>query len=264
VVEFRGLIRAFIALITTDQSALSVPAPDRGAPSASRAAIGVVIPVLNERESIGLVLRDLPKSLVRQVIVVDNGSADDTAAIAERAGAQVVRQPRRGYGAACLAGIGALAAGIDVVVFLDGDYSDFPEELDDLVRPVLDDEADLVIGSRVLKKENRGALLPQAYWGNKLATFLIERFWKFTYTDLGPFRAIRRRSLEALGMRDATFGWTVEMQIKALKAGLRVREVPVSYRKRIGQSKISGTLGGSLRAGARIVMTIFRYGLAAR
>lgn len=248
----------------TNRPAPSDPLKMRNPAAAVRPAIAVIIPVLNERESIGLVLRDLPKSLVEQVIVVDNGSADDTALIAEGAGAQVVRQPRRGYGAACLAGIGALAPRIEVVVFLDGDYSDFPEELRDLVRPILRDEADLVIGSRVMKKENRGALLPQAYWGNKLATFLIEKFWKFTYTDLGPFRAIRRTSLDGLGMRDATFGWTVEMQIKALKAGLRVREVPVSYRKRIGQSKISGTVGGSLRAGAKIVMTIFRYGLIAR
>ncbi len=231
---------------------------------AGGAFVSVVIPVLNERESIGLVLRDLPGDIVEQVIVVDNGSADDSAAIAERAGARVVRQPRRGYGAACLAGIAALDPRTDVVVFLDGDYSDFPEELEDLVRPVLRGEADLVIGSRVIKSESRRALLPQAYWGNKLATFLIQMFWKFNYTDLGPFRAIRRSSLDTLGMRDATFGWTVEMQIKALRKGLRVKEVPVSYRKRIGQSKISGTVGGSLRAGARIVMTIFRYGLMAR
>ncbi|MFQ5458624.1 MAG: glycosyltransferase family 2 protein, partial [Myxococcota bacterium] len=209
----------------TDKPDLRALPDNPGTCAPAGAVIGVIIPVLNERESIGLVLRDLPRSRVGQVIVVDNGSVDDTAAIAQRAGAQVVRQPRRGYGAACLAGIGALAPGTDVVVFLDGDYSDFPEELEDLVGPVLRNEADLVIGSRVMKKENRGALLPQAYWGNKLATFLIRSFWKFTYTDLGPFRAIRRTSLEALGMRDANFGWTVEMQIKALKARLRVKEV---------------------------------------
>ncbi|MDP3940249.1 MAG: glycosyltransferase family 2 protein [Deltaproteobacteria bacterium] len=231
---------------------------------AGGAFVSVIIPVLNERESIGLVLRDLPGDIVEQVIVVDNGSADDSAVVAERAGARVVRQPRRGYGAACLAGIDALDPRTDVIVFLDGDYSDFPEELEDLVRPVLQGEADLVIGSRVIKSASRRALLPQAYWGNKLATFLIQIFWKFNYTDLGPFRAIRRSSFDALGMRDATFGWTVEMQIKALRKGLRVKEVPVSYRKRIGQSKISGTVGGSLRAGAKIVMTIFRYGLMAR
>ena len=228
------------------------------------AFVSVVIPVLNERESIGLVLRDLPREVAGQVVVVDNGSADDSAAIAERAGARVVRQPRRGYGAACLTGIAAIDPRTEVVVFLDGDYSDFPEELNDLVGPIVRGEADLVIGSRVIRRESRRALLPQAYWGNKLATFLIKVFWKFNYTDLGPFRAIRRASLDALGMRDATWGWTVEMQIKALRHGLRVKEVPVSYRKRIGQSKISGTLSGSLRAGARIVMTIFRYGLMAR
>ncbi len=223
--------------------------------------ISVIIPVLNERESIGLVLRDLPRRLVGQVIVVDNGCADDSAAIAARAGAQVVHQPRRGYGAACLAGISALDPRADVVVFLDGDYSDFPEELEDLVAPILRDEADLVIGSRMMKRENQGALLPQAYWGNKLATFLIRCFWKFSYTDLGPFRAVRRTSLRALDMRDRSFGWTVEMQIKALRAGLRVKELPVRYRKRIGRSKISGTLGGTLRAGAKIIFTIFKYGL---
>lgn len=226
--------------------------------------ISVIIPVLNERESIGLVLRDLPRAMVEQVIVVDNGSADDTAAIAARAGATVVRQPRRGYGAACLAGIAALNPGAEVVVFLDGDYSDFPEELPDIVDPILRDEADLVIGSRLMKSENRGAILPQAYWGNKFATFLIHCFWKFSYTDLGPFRAIRRTSLELLHMRDVSFGWTVEMQIKALRSGLRVKEVPVSYRKRIGRSKISGTFGGTVRAGAKIVATIFRYGLTTR
>jgi glycosyltransferase involved in cell wall biosynthesis len=223
--------------------------------------ISVIIPVLNERESIGLVLRDLPRRLVGQVIVVDNGCGDDSAAIAARAGAQIVRQPSRGYGAACLAGISALDPRADVVVFLDGDYSDFPEELEDLVAPILRGEADLVIGSRVMKRENRGALLPQAYWGNKLATFLIRCFWRFSYTDLGPFRAVRRTSLRALDMRDRSFGWTVEMQIKALRAGLRVKEIPVRYRKRIGRSKISGTLGGTLSAGAKILLTIFKYGL---
>jgi glycosyltransferase involved in cell wall biosynthesis len=226
--------------------------------------ISVVIPVLDERESIGLVLRDLPRPPVGQVLVVDNGCADDSAAIAARAGAQVVRQPRRGYGAACQAGIEALDPRTDTVVFLDGDYSDFPEEIEDLVAPILLGEADLVIGSRIMKQENRGALLPQAYWGNKLATFLIRCFWKFSYTDLGPFRAIRATSLRALDMKDRSFGWTVEMQIKALRAGLRVKEVPVSYRKRIGRSKISGTVGGALRAGAKIILTIFRYGLMTR
>ncbi len=230
----------------------------------TRSFISVIIPALNERESIGLVLRDLPRPLVRQVIVVDNGCTDDTPAIAARAGAQVVRQARRGYGAACLAGIAALDPRADVVAFLDGDYSDFPEEIERLVAPIRRGVADLVIGSRVLRDESRAALLPQAYWGNRLATLLIRRFWHFAYTDLGPFRAIRRERLETLGMRDASFGWTVEMQIKALRAGLRVCEVPVSYRKRIGRSKISGTVRGTLFAGTRIMFTIFKYGLTAR
>lgn len=226
--------------------------------------ISVIIPALNERESIGLVLRDLPRSHVRQVIVVDNGCTDDTPAIAARAGAQVVRQARRGYGAACQAGIAALDPQADTVAFLDADYSDFPEEIERLAEPIRRGEADLVIGSRVLRSESRAALLPQAYWGNRLATFLIRCFWHFSYTDLGPFRAIRRTSLDALGMRDASFGWTVEMQIKALRAGLRVKEVPVSYRKRIGRSKISGTVKGTLFAGTKIMFTIFKYGLTAR
>ena len=228
------------------------------------AFISVIIPVLNERESIGLVLRDLPRALVRQVIVVDNGCTDETPVLAARAGARVVKQPKRGYGAACQAGIAALDPRATIVAFLDGDYSDFPEEIEHLVEPIRRGGADLVLGSRVLRDESRTALLPQAYWGNKLATFLIRRFWKFSYTDLGPFRAIRRGSLEKLGMKDASFGWTVEMQIKALRAGLRVREVPVSYRRRIGRSKISGTVKGTLFAGTRIMFTIFKYGLMAR
>ncbi len=233
---------------------------DQGA----RSFLSVIIPALNERESIGLVLRDLPRSLVRQVIVVDNGSTDDTSAIAARAGAQVIRQSRRGYGAACQAGIAALDPRTDIVAFLDADYSDFPEEIEGLVAPIRRGEADLVLGSRVLRDSSRAALLPQAYWGNRLATFLIRRFWHFSYTDLGPFRAIRRTELDALGMRDASFGWTVEMQIRALRSGLRVKEVPVSYRKRIGRSKISGTVKGTLFAGTKIMLTIFKYGLTAR
>lgn len=233
---------------------------DQGA----RSFLSVIIPALNERESIGLVLRDLPRSLVRQVIVVDNGSTDDTSAIAARAGAQVIQQSRRGYGAACQAGIAALDPRTDIVAFLDADYSDFPEEIEGLVAPIRRGEADLVLGSRVLRDSSRAALLPQAYWGNRLATFLIRRFWHFSYTDLGPFRAIRRTELDALGMRDASFGWNVEMQIRALRSGLRVKEVPVSYRKRIGRSKISGTVKGTLFAGTKIMLTIFKYGLTAR
>ena len=233
---------------------------DQGA----RSFLSVIIPALNERESIGLVLRDLPRSLVRQVIVVDNGSTDDTSAIAARAGAQVIRHSRRGYGAACQAGIAALDPRTDIVAFLDADYSDFPEEIEGLVAPIRRGEADLVLGSRVLRDSSRAALLPQAYWGNRLATFLIRRFWHFSYTDLGPFRAIRRTELDALGMRDASFGWTVEMQIRALWSGLRVKEVPVSYRKRIGRSKISGTVKGTLFAGTKIMFTIFKHGLTAR
>lgn len=218
--------------------------------------IRVIIPALNEAASIQKVLRDLPP--VAEALVVDNGSSDATSRLAREAGATVLFEPRRGYGAACLKGIGALPPDTGIAVFLDGDYSDDPRELESLVAPIRRGEADLVIGSRVLGRRERGALLPAARFGNWLAVGLIRRFWQYRYTDLGPFRAIRFAALQRLDMRDRDFGWTVEMQIKALKARLRVREVPVSYRRRIGHSKISGTVTGSLRAGRKILWTIFR------
>lgn len=223
-----------------------------------------VIPALNEEGAIGLVLRDLPRALVGHVIVVDNGSRDATAERAAAAGAQVVREPRRGYGSACLAGIAALPADCEVVLFLDADHSDHGEEAALLLAPIARGEADLVIGSRLLGRAEPGALLPQARFGNTLACFLMRVRFGHRYTDLGPFRAITRAALARIGMVDTNFGWTVEMQIKALRHGLRVVDVPVSYRRRTGVSKITGTVGGTLRAGWKILWTIFRYGVLER
>ncbi len=220
--------------------------------------VAVVIPVFNEERSLPLVLAELPGELVDTVFVVDNGSTDRSAEVAARAGARVVPQPERGYGAACLAGIGA-TEGHAIVVFLDGDYSDYPDDLRALLPPVRDGEADLVIGSRALLPESRAALLPQARFGNWLATRLMRWLFGIRATDLGPFRVIRRDALMRLGMRDRNFGWTVEMQLRAARAGLRVRELPVRYRKRIGQSKITGTLRGTVMAGWVILSTIARF-----
>ena len=220
--------------------------------------IAVVIPARNEEAAIGKVLAAIPSGLVGQVIVVDNGSTDATAARARSMGATVVSEERRGYGRACQAGMAALE-NPDIVVFLDGDYSDYPEEMPALVAPLLEGDADLVIGSRTLGKRQRGAILPQARLGNVLATWLIRRFFGVAFTDLGPFRAVRFDALDRLDMADGDFGWTVEMQVKAARMGMRVAEVPVSYRRRIGNSKISGTIGGSLGAGCKILLTILRH-----
>ena len=225
------------------------------------ARIAVIIPALNEEGAIGRVLEALP-AWVDQHIVVDNGSTDATADVARTHGAHVVHEPRRGYGAACLAGIAALDAP-DIVVFLDGDFSDCPSEMDTLVDPILDGAADMVIGSRATGKAERGALTPHARFGNWLATRLLRLFWGVAYTDLGPFRAIRHSTLHALAMQDRDFGWTVEMQVKAARRGFRGCEVPVSYRRRIGQSKISGTLKGVIAAGTKILYTIGREAVRA-
>ncbi len=224
-------------------------------------AIDVVIPAYNEEESIGLVLADLPVGLVRRVVVADNNSRDGTAARAREAGAEVVPAPVQGYGSACLAGLDHLrrSGPPEVVVFLDADYSDHPDEFPRLVKPIVRGEADLVIGSRVLGEAEPGALLPQARWGNRFACLLVRLLYGHRYTDLGPFRAISWRALESLGMRDPNFGWTAEMQVKALRRGLRVVEAPVSYRRRTGVSKITGTVSGTVRAGWKIVVTVFRY-----
>lgn len=225
------------------------------------ARVAIIIPALDEEQAIGKVLDDLPPGLFRQVIVVDNGSRDGTGEVARRKGGQVVTEPRKGYGQACLAGMAYLAPETDIVVFMDADASDVPAEASRLLEPILRDGADLVMGSRILGNAAPGALTPQQRFGNWLATRLIRLLHDFAYTDLGPFRAIRFESLRRLGMRDRGHGWTVEMQIRALHVGLRVCEVQVSYRKRIGRSKISGTVRGSLLAGAKILWTIFRLAL---
>lgn len=223
--------------------------------------ITVIIPAFNEEQAIAQVIAEIPPDLVSDILVVDNASTDRTAEVARAAGARVVSEPQRGYGSACLRGMSELRSP-DVVVFLDGDHSDFPEDLAQLVAPIIADEADLVIGSRALGDRERGSLTPQQVWGNRLACLLLRLIYRHQYTDLGPFRAIRRESLLALGMVDRNYGWTVEMQIKALRRGLRVVEVPVRYRARIGQSKISGTLSGSVKAGYKIITTILRYSLS--
>jgi len=218
-------------------------------------SVSVIIPALNEQDSIGLVIRDIPKHLVNEIIVVDNGSTDRTWEVAQNAGVRVVSENRRGYGAACLRGI-ASARNPDIIVFMDGDYSDYPEEMEQIISPILNGEADLVMGSRMEGTKSMKALPPHAYWGNRLATRLIDLIYHHRFNDLGPFRAIRASRLRELGMEDKNYGWTVEMQVKALKRGLRVAEVPVRYRKRLGKSKVSGSWSGSIKAGFKIIATI--------
>ncbi len=223
----------------------------------TRNRVTVIIPALNEEDSLPLVLAAIPEEYVNEIIVVDNGSTDRTADVAREGGARVVREDERGYGAACLAGLAAIES-TDVVVFLDGDFADDPGELPRVVAPLLSGEADIVIGSRVLGQREPGALLPHARFGNWLAVSLIRLFWGQRFTDLGPFRALRWPSLRALDMRDRSFGWTVEMQIEAARRGLRCREVSVSYRRRVGVSKISGTVKGTVMAGSIILWTVFK------
>ncbi len=223
--------------------------------------VAVIIPARNEAAALPRVLADIPHELVHEVIVVDNGSTDGTADAGRAAGARVVSEPTPGYGRACLAGVAALQASTDTLVFMDGDHSDDPEDLPRLLEPIARGEADLVIGSRVARAQPGSLTVPQRL-GNRLACALMQRMFGFRYTDLGPFRAIRRDALERLQMRDRAFGWTVEMQAKAIRQGLRIVEVPVRYRPRIGRSKISGTLTGTLRAGFAILATILRIAVA--
>jgi glycosyltransferase involved in cell wall biosynthesis len=220
----------------------------------------VIIPAFNESQSIGKVIDDIP-DLVSEIIVVDNASTDNTGAIAKEKGAIVLRENRKGYGYSCLKGINYIkekADKKDVIVFLDGDYSDYPGEIELLVSPIISSDVDLVIGSRVLGQRQKGSMLFQQIAGNWLATTLIKLFYNAHFTDLGPFRAITWDALELIDMKDKTFGWTVEMQVKAAKLNLKFIEIPVSYRKRIGLSKVSGTIKGTILAGYKILLTIFK------
>lgn len=225
--------------------------------------IWVIIPAFNEAKSISLVLNDLP-AIVEEAIVVDNGSTDATADEAKAAKATVLFEPQKGYGYACLKGLDYLsskAKADDIVVFLDADYSDYPEELEQLVSPILRKELEFCLGTRVTPELEKGALTPQQRFGNALATSLMRLFFGSRFTDLGPFRAIRYDTLKGLKMTDKTYGWTVEMQLKVLKNGIAYTEIPVRYRKRIGVSKVSGTFKGTLLAGYKILLWIFTYSL---
>lgn len=217
------------------------------------------MPAFNEERSIGLVLDEIPMEHVEKVIVVDNASTDRTAAVAAEHGAVVLEERERGYGAACQRGIASIGDDIDVIVILDADHSDYPEDLPDLLAPIESGEADFVIGSRVLGQREKGALPWNQRGGNWLACLLMRWLYRRRFTDMGPFRAIRRDKLLGLRMTDKTFGWNVEMQAKAIAMHLRILEVPVRYRRRIGDSKISGTINGTIRAGTKIIGSIFRY-----
>ena len=224
-------------------------------------SITVIIPAYNEAPSIGMVLKDIP-DLVSEVIVVDNGSTDNTAQVAQKQGATVYHEPRKGYGYACLKGIDYLKQKKDppeILVFLDGDYSDYPGELVQLVEPLLDGQKDFVVGARVAQLREKGALTPQQIFGNALAAFLMKRLYGSHFTDLGPFRAIRWKTLLALQMKDTTYGWTVEMQLKVLRKKIPYQEVPVHYKNRIGQSKVSGTVKGTILAGVKIIGWIVKF-----
>jgi len=228
--------------------------------------VKVIIPAFNEQDSIAKVIQDIP-SLVEEVIVVSNNSTDLTEVNAKHAGATVLTENNKGYGYACLKGMDYIASTSlidssqkpDIIVFLDGDYSDYPEELTKIIAPIIEDNIDLVIGSRVKKLREDGAMTPQQIFGNWLATKLMSLFFNAKFTDLGPFRAIKYDKLLALNMVDKTYGWTVEMQLKALKQKLSYTEVPVNYRNRIGVSKVSGTIKGSIFAGIKILSWIFKY-----
>lgn len=224
--------------------------------------VKVVIPANNEEQSIGLVVRDIPKELVSEIVVVNNASTDSTAIVAREAGATVLHEPVPGYGRACLKGISYLAAADeqpDILVFMDGDYSDYPEELGAVIAPILNDGVDMVIGSRALGQREGGSMTFPQVFGNWLATTLMRLFYRVRFTDLGPFRAIRFDKLLEIDMVDKTYGWTVEMQVKAARHKLKTAEVPVNYKRRIGVSKVSGTIKGTILAGYKIIWTIFKY-----
>jgi glycosyltransferase involved in cell wall biosynthesis len=224
--------------------------------------IRVIIPAFNEENGVGQVIQEIPKEIVDEIIVVNNASTDNTEVIAREQGATVLHETTPGYGRACLKGIQYVkdsASKPDIIVFLDADHSDYPEEIIQLIQPILDNKADLVIGSRALGNKEKGSMTPQQIFGNWLATRLLSLLYNVSFTDLGPFRAIRFEKLLELDMQDKTYGWTVEMQLKAAKKGLKCVEIPVRYRRRIGVSKISGTVKGTVMAGYKIITTIFKY-----
>ena len=224
-------------------------------------SIKVIIPAYNEGQSIAKVINDLPKS-VDEVIVTDNNSTDNTAEQAKSAGAALCFEPRMGYGYACLKAIDYVTSQAkkpDIIVFIDGDYSDYPDELMTVVKPIIQDNYDFVIGARVKKLREKGAMTFPQRFGNALATFLMKIIYGANFTDLGPFRAIKYDKLMALNMQDKTYGWTVEMQLKALNHKLKYTEIPVKYRNRIGKSKVSGTLKGAVMAGVKILSWVFKY-----
>ena len=229
--------------------------------SFTKPVVDIIIPAYNEEKSIQSVIKDIPSEITRNILVCNNASTDNTAENAKAAGAIVLDQPLKGYGNACLKGIEylkTLEEKPDIVIFLDGDYSDYPEEMPFLIDPILRDNVDMVIGSRALGDMERGAMMPQQIFGNWLATTLIKLIYGYRFTDLGPFRSIKYSRLIELDMKDKTFGWTVEMQVKAAKEKLKCIEVPVRYRKRIGVSKVSGTIKGTILAGHKILWTIFK------
>lgn len=222
--------------------------------------VDFLIPAHNEEDALPHVVREIPQSITRRIVVVDNASTDQTAEVGKGLGCDIVYCAQPGYGAACLAGMAHIAQDPpDILIFLDGDYSDYPEQATEMVECLEKDCLDFVLGSRTLGQAQRGSLNFAQRFGNGLATGLMRLFWGTRYTDLGPFRAIRWEALQRLGMCDTNFGWTIEMQIKAHMAGLRTREIPANYRQRIGTSKISGTLNGVIRAGYKILFTIFKY-----
>jgi glycosyltransferase involved in cell wall biosynthesis len=225
--------------------------------------IKVIIPAFNEADSIAHVIKELPK-IVSEVIVVNNNSTDNTVINAEAAGATVLTETRKGYGYACLKGLDYVAAKSkqpDIIVFIDGDYSDYPEELTKVIAPILENDIDFVVGARNKNLREEGSMTPQQVFGNWLATFLMKLFFGAKFTDLGPFRAIKYKKIKELGMEDKTYGWTVEMQLKVLKKKMTYTEVPVRYKRRIGVSKVSGTVKGSIFAGIKILGWIFKYSI---
>ena len=224
--------------------------------------VKVIIPAFNEQDSIGHVIADIPKDLVEEIIVVNNCSTDNTELNALATGVSVLLEKRRGYGYACLKGMEHVAAQEekpDIIVFMDADYSDFPDQLPEVIAPILENDMDLVIGARVKKYRESGSMTPPQVFGNWLATFLMKLLYGAKFSDLGPFRAIKYKKLMELCMEDKTYGWTVEMQIKALKHKMEICEVPVDYKKRIGESKVSGTIKGTIMAGYKIIFAIFKY-----